>query len=89
MVIPHLEYAIHVWSPILEVDISKLEKIERRTTKISKKLKNMKYEDKFKYLGLTTLEEHRKRGDLIYMYKLTKGYDSIKWENNNQKYEQS
>ena len=33
---PHLEYAIQVWSPIHEGDISKLEKIQRRATRIPK-----------------------------------------------------
>ena len=41
----------------------------------------MSYEDRFKVLELTTLEERRKRGDLIYIHKLTKGYESIQWEN--------
>ena len=41
----------------------------------------MSYENRIKVLELTTLKEPRQRGDLIYMYKLTKGYESIKWEN--------
>ena len=74
MVRPNLPYAIHVWSPSLEVDISQLENIQRRATKIPSKLKNICYGGRLKFLGLATLKERRKRGDLIYMYKLTKGY---------------
>ena len=69
MVRPHLEYPIQVRSSILEGDISKLEIIQRRATKIENKLKNMSYEDGLKSLGLTTLEEQA--------FKLTKGYESI------------
>ena len=59
MVRPHLEYAIQVWSPSLEGDITQLENIQRRATRIPYKLKNMSYEDRLKVLGLTTLEERR------------------------------
>ena len=38
----------------------------------------MSYEDRLKSLELTTLEDRQKIGDLIYMYKLTKGSESIK-----------
>ena len=64
MVRPHLEYTIQVWSQILKKDITKLEKIQRRTTRIPNKLKN--------------LEERWKRDDLIYTYTLTKRYESLK-----------
>ena len=66
MVRPHLEYSIQVWSPLLEGDISKLKKTQR-ATKIPNKRKNISYEDRLKSFGLTTLEERRKRVDLIYM----------------------
>ena len=42
----------------------------------------MNYDDRLKTLGLTTLEERRKRGDLINMFKITKGYESVCWKNN-------
>ena len=35
-----------------------------------------------KTLVISTLEERRKRGDLIYIYKLTKDHESLHWENN-------
>ena len=46
MVRPHLEYAFQVWSPTLESDISKLEKIQRKATKIPTALKNISYDDR-------------------------------------------
>ena len=68
MVIPHIEYTIQVWSPFLEEDILKSEKIQRRASKFLRKLKNMSYEERLKNLGLSNLEERRKRGDLVYMH---------------------
>ena len=48
MVRPHLEYVFQVWSPSLESDISKLEKIQRRLTKIPNALKNMNLREQAK-----------------------------------------
>ena len=56
------------------------EKIQRKVKKIPTALKNMKYEDRQKKLGLTTLEERRKAGDLMKMYKVTNGYDNFELE---------
>ena len=41
MVRPHLEYAFQVWSPFREGEIKRLEKVQRRATKIPNALKNM------------------------------------------------
>ena len=50
-----------------------------------KNLKNIIYEERLTTFGLNNSEESQQRGDLIFMYKLTKGYESLKWENNNLK----
>ena len=41
---------------------------------------SMRFKDRLKTLGMTTREERCKTGDLVYMYKLTKGYESVHWE---------
>ena len=41
---------------------------------------NMKYEDRLKKLGLISLEERRKAGDYIKMYKVTNGQGNFELE---------
>ena len=65
MVRSHLEYAAQAWSPRLRKDIVMLEKVQRRATKMIPECREMEYEQRLEYLGLTTLEERRRRGDLI------------------------
>ena len=56
-------------SPYKRRDIDCLEKVQRRSTKLVKGLKNCSsYEVRLTKLGLTTLEERRRRGDLIEAY---------------------
>src|SRR6218665_2406714 len=78
LVRPQLEYCIHVWSPHLKQDIEKLEKVQRRATKMIQGYKDLSYEERLIRCGLTTLEERRSRGDLIEAY--ITGKESIQWE---------
>ena len=61
---PHLQYTIQVWSPYKKRNIDCLEKVQRRGTKLVKGLKNSSCEVRLVKLGLTTLEERHRRGDL-------------------------
>jgi hypothetical protein len=76
---PHLEYAAVIWSPQKKQDIKALERVQRRATKCVPNLHNKSYEERLKMLGLTTLEDRRKRGDLIQMYKIEHGFNQIDW----------
>ena len=53
---PDLEYCIHAWSPYLRKDIYLLEKIPRRATKLIPGLRDLRYEERLKECGMTTLE---------------------------------
>ena len=60
---PHLEYCIQAWRPYRKKDIDKLERIQRRATKMIPELRNL--ESRLLQCGLTTLEIRRLRGDQI------------------------
>jgi len=76
---PHLEYAAVVWSTPSKKDAKML--VQRRATKLVPRIRNWRYEDRLAVLGLTTLHERRVRGDLIQMFKLTKGINEVSWAN--------
>ena len=67
---PYLEFATPVWNVLTKESIKKLEAVQRRATKMVIELRSMEYEERLEALGLTTLEDRRKRGDLIQIYKI-------------------
>ena len=56
MVLPHLEYATQIWSPLYKKDKIIIENIKRRATRLVKCIIHMSYEVRLKHLGLPTLE---------------------------------
>ena len=74
---PHLEYCIQAWNPHLRKDIDMLEKIQRRAPKLIPGLRDLRYEERLKEFGLTTLETRRLRGDQIEVFKILNGYENI------------
>ena len=74
---PHLEYCIQAWRPYRKKDIDKLERIQRRATKMIPKLIDLSYESCLLQCGLTTLETRRLRGDQIEVFKIVNGYEDV------------
>ena len=74
---PHLEYCIQAWRPYRKKDIDKIEKIQRRATKIIPGLTDLSYESRLLQCGLTTLEIRRLRGDQIEVFKTVNGYEDV------------
>ncbi len=77
LVRPHLEYCIQAWRPYLQKDVDKLERVQRRFTKIIPELRNMPYEQRLNKLKLTTLETRRIRGDMLEVFKIVKGLEGL------------
>nr|XP_012557654.2 uncharacterized protein LOC105844971 [Hydra vulgaris] len=72
----HLEYGATVWSPFWKKDIDNLEIVQHRATRIDS-LRGSRMKKRLKILELPTLFDRRRRGDLIQMYKISKGKDIV------------
>ena len=70
LVRPHLEYGNLIWGPHFKGDQIKLEKIQRRATKLVPGIKDLTYEERMRALRLPSLAYRRKRGDMLQTYKI-------------------
>ena len=77
---PKLEFAAASWGPWLEKDAEELEKVQKRAVRAMSDARGETYEEKLRDVGLTTLRERRKRGDLIEAFKVIKGHNNVNRE---------
>ena len=59
MLLGHLGFTSSVWNPYRQGDISILEKVQMRASKIPTKLKNLLYAERLKIWGIKSLKERR------------------------------
>ena len=72
-----MQYCIHSWGAYGKNDIERLERIQKRATKLILELRDLSYESRILDCDLTTLETRRLRGDQIEVLKTVNGYDDI------------
>jgi len=69
MIRAHLEYAVSMWNPHYQTLIEKLEKVQKRATKLVITIKKLCCEEKLRRLKLPTLKYRRIRVDMIELCK--------------------
>ena len=72
--------SFQAWNPCLVKDIELLEGVQHRATKLVRHCRNWEYEERLRYLGLTTLVTRRIRGDMIQTFKILNGFDDLEPE---------
>ncbi|PKU40748.1 hypothetical protein llap_8944 [Limosa lapponica baueri] len=70
---PHRKSYVQLWSPQLKKDKDLLEQVQKRTTKIIRRLEHLSGEDSLRELGLLKLERRRFQGVLIATFQYLKG----------------
>ena len=77
LIVPLYKAIAIAWRPYRKNDIDKLERIQRRATKMIPELRDLSYESRLLQWGLTTLETRRLRGDQIEVFKIVNGYEDV------------
>ena len=71
---PTLEYSNAVWGPSFVLDQRKVEKVQRRATRLLPSLRDKPYEERLAALQLPSLAHRHHRGDMILLYKIINNY---------------
>jgi len=74
---PLLEAAAPAWNPMKKESVNLLEKVQRRATRIITDISTLSYDERLDALDMDSLEERRRRGDLIQCYKVMNGHGDI------------
>ena len=77
---PHLEFSVPAWSPFLSQDIQVLEKVQMKAVNMISGLQGTTYLEKLNELKLLTLENRRKKYDLVETYKIMHGLSDVDYK---------
>ena len=75
IVCPLLEYNTSVWFPLNLTDEQRVDKVQRRATRLVPYLQRLSYPQRLSTLQLLSLKFHRRCSDLINAFRILKGVD--------------
>ena len=73
LVRPIIEYCNTVWGPMFVGDQKRLERIQRRATRLVAEIRHLPYQDRLRILHLPSLVYRRRRGDMLMVYRILTG----------------
>ncbi|KAJ7415268.1 hypothetical protein BTVI_38828 [Pitangus sulphuratus] len=70
---PHPEYCIQLWGPQNRKDRDLMKQVQRKVTKIIRRMENLSCEERLRDLGFFILEKRRLQGDLTVTFQYLQG----------------
>ena len=77
---PHVEFSLPAWSPWNEADKIVIENVQKHAVNMISGLTGTTYDEKCQELGQESLEERRRKQDLLQAYKILSGKDNVRPE---------
>ena len=82
LVRPHLEYCVQFWTPHFKKDAYKLEQVQKRATRMIRRLETKPYEERLKELGIFSPEKrlggrHNSTFHILEIYSYKGGAGSV------------
>jgi len=74
---PVVEYCSVITNPVFKRDEDRLEKVQRRATKLVSGMADLPYEDRLRQLKLQSLKHRRRRTDVLQIYRIINGIDRV------------
>ena len=70
LVRPHLEYECATWRPFNRADQKRVERVQRRATRLVSEIRHKPYPERLRLLDLPSMYYRRRRGDMIKTYQI-------------------
>lgn len=80
LVRPIIDYGNVIWYPFTKKDKKLVENVQRRATRLVPELNGLGYTERLTRLKLFSMDYRRKRGDMIQLFKILKGFEDISVE---------
>lgn len=77
---PLLEYSSLIWNPYYQTSIDNIERVQRRMCRLIRELHHLPYRQQLESLGLFSLQTRRLRFQLIFLFKMYKGFTNINFD---------
>ena len=87
-ILPVLDYASQVWSPVSQSELNKLEAVQRTYTYRTDGMENLNYWERLQSMNLQSIQRRHERYKVIYLWKIINGLVpqcDVKWTINNRR----
>ena len=87
-ILPVMDYASQVWSPVNQAELNELESVQRTYTHRTEDMSNLDYWQRLQKMNLQSIQRRHERYKIIYLWKIINGIVpqcDIRWTDNDRR----